>query len=279
MRNGLDRFDGKAWRTFPIKDGSGQTWAAVLADAPDGGLFVNFRHGPLVHVKDDRLDPVLNLPKTSLGLVFPLLLTDRGLLLGGTFGLGRWQDGRYQELTAAHQPWLSELRGITRGANGDIWLLCASGAVRVSAAALDAAFTHPDLAIPHQSFDASDGLPGAERVGGRMDILAGADGRIWLAGAEGIAYLDPRRLRPPPTPPNAFIDDLKAQGVERVRGASVRLPPGASSLEIDYTAPVLSQPERARFRYRLVGFDRGWTEAGSRRQAFYTRLPPGDFRF
>src|SRR6185436_14580906 len=35
----------------------------------------------------------------------------------------------------------------------------------------------------------------------------------------------------------------------------------------------------ARFRYRLDGFDRTWIDAGARRQASYTNLTPGPYRF
>ena len=38
-------------------------------------------------------------------------------------------------------------------------------------------------------------------------------------------------------------------------------------------------PEKVAYRYQLEGFDRGWIEAGSRRAAFYTNLPPGSYRF
>ena len=33
------------------------------------------------------------------------------------------------------------------------------------------------------------------------------------------------------------------------------------------------------YRYRLQGFDHSWIEAGTRRAAFYTNLPPGHYRF
>src|SRR5262249_36553632 len=46
-----------------------------------------------------------------------------------------------------------------------------------------------------------------------------------------------------------------------------------------YTAVSLSAGSKIRFRYRLDGFDAPWTEAGTRRQAFYTNLAPGDYRF
>ena len=47
----------------------------------------------------------------------------------------------------------------------------------------------------------------------------------------------------------------------------------------NYTALSLSIPERVPFRYQLEGVDREWINPGSRRQAFYTRLGPGSYRF
>src|SRR5262249_29876811 len=38
-------------------------------------------------------------------------------------------------------------------------------------------------------------------------------------------------------------------------------------------------PARVRFRYRLEGFDRDWVDAGFRRAAYYTNIPPGPYRF
>jgi nitrate/nitrite-specific signal transduction histidine kinase len=41
----------------------------------------------------------------------------------------------------------------------------------------------------------------------------------------------------------------------------------------------LTSQLKSRFRYRLEGFDASWTDAGSERQAVYTNLPPGRYRF
>jgi signal transduction histidine kinase len=50
-------------------------------------------------------------------------------------------------------------------------------------------------------------------------------------------------------------------------------------VQIDYTTPNFTAPEKARFRYRLRGFDQDWKDAGTRRQAFYTHLPPRQYDF
>ncbi|HXR10039.1 MAG TPA: triple tyrosine motif-containing protein, partial [Candidatus Acidoferrales bacterium] len=56
-------------------------------------------------------------------------------------------------------------------------------------------------------------------------------------------------------------------------------PARVRDLEIDYTALSLVAPEKMKFRYQLEGYDRDWQDAGNRRQAFYTNLPPRNYRF
>ena len=55
--------------------------------------------------------------------------------------------------------------------------------------------------------------------------------------------------------------------------------PGKHRLEFRYTGMSFSSPERVRFRYRLEGLDPDWVEAGARRTAFYSYVPPGQYRF
>jgi DNA-binding NarL/FixJ family response regulator len=60
---------------------------------------------------------------------------------------------------------------------------------------------------------------------------------------------------------------------------TLEFPPDAQNIEINYTAPSLLVPQRVRFRYKLEGFDKEWHDAGTRRQAFYSKLPPGTYTF
>jgi PAS domain S-box-containing protein len=52
-----------------------------------------------------------------------------------------------------------------------------------------------------------------------------------------------------------------------------------ANLEFNYTALSLAIPERVLFRYKLEGVDTDWQSVGTRRQAFYSNLPPGKYRF
>ena len=57
------------------------------------------------------------------------------------------------------------------------------------------------------------------------------------------------------------------------------MPPLTRDIEIDYTALSFVSPQKVRFRYKLEGRDKSWQEPKTRRQAFYSDLPPGNYRF
>jgi hypothetical protein len=59
----------------------------------------------------------------------------------------------------------------------------------------------------------------------------------------------------------------------------LKLPAGAHSFNINYSAASLRQPEGVHFQYRMEGADRDWQDASPRRTAYYTNVPPGAYRF
>jgi signal transduction histidine kinase len=59
----------------------------------------------------------------------------------------------------------------------------------------------------------------------------------------------------------------------------VEVPPGSLNLDFAYTAPSFTAPNRVRFRYQMEPLDQTWQQALGRRNAYYTRIPPGHYRF
>jgi signal transduction histidine kinase len=62
-------------------------------------------------------------------------------------------------------------------------------------------------------------------------------------------------------------------------GSRSRVEAGHVHFEFDYAGLSFTAPQKVRYRYMLEGFDRGWTEAGTRRTAYYTAIPPGQYTF
>jgi signal transduction histidine kinase len=80
-------------------------------------------------------------------------------------------------------------------------------------------------------------------------------------------------------PPPVFVERTVSNDATVSPGALNGLGPGHADAEIHYTAVDLGAAEKTRFKYRLDGYDADWIEAGTRRIAYYTQIPPGHYRF
>ena len=79
-----------------------------------------------------------------------------------------------------------------------------------------------------------------------------------------------------PVPPTVRIDEILANGSSV---SSAEIGPGVQRLEIHYSAASFAEPSRVRFRVRLNRLDPQWLDVGANRQAVYTNLDPGNYRF
>lgn len=226
---------------------------------------------------------LVTIPQRAFGMrrILALSETPTGLFVMGDGQLGRWRGNRVQRLdTNSTYPWLS-MRGMVQTSRGETWMIGSGGILRLSTAALDHAFDHPGAALRYRRFDGNDGLrAGMQHTGYRgPQVAQGGDGRIWFLTASGVARVDPANLRTNRLPPPVTIRSLSAGGQTYVDPVSVTLESGTTGLDIAYTAPSLSVPSRVRFRYRMDGVDQGWVDPGPRREAIYTNLGPGHYRF
>jgi PAS domain S-box-containing protein len=105
------------------------------------------------------------------------------------------------------------------------------------------------------------------------------DGRLWFVTGVSAQVLDPDRLYENALSPPVHIEDVIADRKAYSPQSRLRLPALTRDLEIDYTALSFVVPQKVHFRYKLEGYDRDWQDAGSRRQAFYTNLPPRNYTF
>ena len=168
---------------------------------------------------------------------------------------------------------------ITEDLEGSMWLGISSGVLRLSVSDFERSAREPQSPLRYRLFDASDGIVGVPvRVAfpgaARLD-----DGTLWLTTSRGIAVLSPRDMDNNQSSPVVRIESVHAndRAVSVVPDAS--LLPGTSTLRVVFTAPNLTSPMQERFRYRLVGVDTQWIDAGVRREAFYANLRSGSYRF
>jgi signal transduction histidine kinase len=134
--------------------------------------------------------------------------------------------------------------------------------------------------VSYERFDRLDGLMGTpEQLRPLPTAVEATDGQIWFALTNGVVKIDPKLIRHNTVVPTVLVQSVVAGGRTYTGIQPLSLPVGVTNLQFNYTATSLAIPERVVFRYMLDGFDNRWMEAAQRRQAFYTNLPPGSYRF
>nr|WP_315382691.1 two-component regulator propeller domain-containing protein [uncultured Sphingomonas sp.] len=252
--------------TQMLRDDAGRIWIAE-------GHRIELIEGPRRRAFSARKD-------LALGTVVVIAVRGNHVYAGGDFGLARFDGRRFVTLRSEVHPFLSRTAGIVETRTGDLWLNTAGGVVQIARAALEDAFAHPARPLKARVFDRDDGMPGvAQQDSWSQTAIEATDGRLWFLTRVGVAWIDPKQLFFNRLPPTVIIKSLTSGGRSYAGEASIGLPKGTSNLQIAYTATSLSVPSRVQFRYQLEGIDDGWVDAGTRREAFYTGLTPGSYRF
>ncbi|HTW68079.1 MAG TPA: two-component regulator propeller domain-containing protein [Bryobacteraceae bacterium] len=229
------------------------------------------------HGKSTQFTPRDGIPS---GPIFTIYEDRLGAIwVGGDGGLSKFENGRFCALNLANRFPAQSFVGMVEDGQGNFWLATDIGVLRISMLELDRAMADAAYRASYETYDVLDGLPGKPRNNFPMPVAARTlNGRIWFAATNGIAFVDPARIPKNRLAPRVSIDSVKLDGktVEPVVGMA--FPHTMQELEISYTAPSLSVPERLRFRYRL---DAGaeWYEADNRREAYFNHLKPGRYRF
>jgi ligand-binding sensor domain-containing protein/signal transduction histidine kinase len=239
------------------------TERGVYQDLPGGFREITFNGSAIQPVNTFYRDPD--------GLLW-MGLNGGGLRLmdGSTISGFLTRDGLYD----------GEIYGIVRDDQDRLWMACSRGVFSVSRSELRkfAAGTIKKLnSAPYSPMDAQRVIEGQSGVAPGLSRTH--DGRLWFSTIRGLLMLDPNHWQRETTAPLVVIENPIVNGRSEQSDQIGQMPPGQKNIEFNYTGLAYYLPPRLRFRYKLEGYDRDWIDAGNRREAFYTNLPPGNFRF
>jgi len=287
---GLARLAPDDLRIFTTEDGlSANAIRALASDAEgtvyaataNGGLNVVTTNGITVHRK--RPD---GLPSDHLT---SLCLDREGVLWIGTAGSGlvRFKEGSWTTCTERDGLANNRIGYLLEDDTGHLWMGSSRGLMRVAIRDLNEFATGTRTFVPCHRYGQDDGLPASECTSGSQPAACQTrEGMLYFPTIRGVAAVHPHRIPSNPHPPPVAIEsvwiDQREQQTNLLHAPwpeQVTLVPGNQVLEVAYTSLNLAAPQRARFRFRLEGFDTGWIEAGTDRVARYPRLPPGDYTF
>lgn len=255
------------------------TCTAIAEDA-QGRYWFGYASGEVRQLQGERVRTFAAGEGVQVGRINTIHAGAGALLVAGELGIAQWQGARFATLPPSRAPGLRGITGIAESEDGELWLNGAVGVTRIGRRQLDAALGAAAATLQPAYYGAADGLPGLAVQASRSGTAArDGDGLVWLATSQGLAWIDTRRLWRNPWPPQVFVRALFGNERPMPLDAPPLLPKGTTRVQIAYTATSLTSPERMRFRFRLDGVDDTWREAGARREAFYTNLRPGQYRF
>lgn len=274
-----------------------------LAQSRDGSLWVGTDGGGLFRVAGGecrRLDLRQGLVSDSIRA---LHLDSREVLWIGTAGggLGRYAEGRIRAITTREGLADDSISQVLEDDLGRLWLGSSRGIMCVAQHELDDLSAGRIKSVYPLVIGRTEGLPSEECTGGFQPAgLRTKHGWLWFPTLKGIAVTDPRQHTEDPARPTVVLEEVWVDGTPvaaaKVASLARALPPGGEpanegtddllelgpgrrQIEFHFTGLSFSAPERVRFRYRLEGLDPNWVEAGTRRSAPYSYLPPGEYRF
>jgi signal transduction histidine kinase/ligand-binding sensor domain-containing protein len=257
------------------RDARGDLWVATLAGLSrlQGGAITNFT--------------IAN--GLSSNVVTALLAEADGALLIGTedrgwdawdgrsFSAARREDADGDAGSGANQ---TPVHAILDDGRGHLWFATRDGIARCDAIQSSAA-----ECAHWTEFGAADGLRSREMASNsHPSAWRSHDGLLWFTTPKGLVEVDPAHFAINPLPPPValerfVVDDQDHPLALRAADSRLRVEAGHVHFEFDYAGLSFIAPQKVRYRYMLEGFDRNWTDAGARRAAYYTNIPPGRYTF
>jgi signal transduction histidine kinase/ligand-binding sensor domain-containing protein len=197
-------------------------------------------------------------------------------------GVSRIQDGRVTSITQENAPLKDLVPVLVEDLAGYIWVGVHSGAaiIRFHPSEIDKVAANPSYQVEYSLYDETDGMQlGSQTWQAGVGGVRGGDGRLWVATGLGLTIIDPNSLPPSRRPPPPQIEGVVADGRRMSPARSLSLPARTATVRIEYGTVSLSSSSKLRFRYMLEGMDDEWVYAGNVREATYTNVPAGDYRF
>jgi signal transduction histidine kinase len=272
----VSRFKDGRFTTFTTADGLASNTVVSIVDAADGTMWFATPTGAssLSNGAWRRYSTVDGLPSNDV--VSLLEDSDHNVWLGTALGLAVVRGSSVHAGLRLPASLRGPILGLAEDTAHWLWVSTADHVLHVDRGRLlDGTLADADVA----EFGAADGLRGVEGVKRDRSLTMDARGPVWVSTSGGLAMADPTRVARWTAPALVTVEDVSVDGRSVGAADGVVIQPRRQRITFEFAGLSLSVPERVRYRYRLDGFDDDWSGPGSTRQAAYTNLGHGPYRF
>ena len=283
-RHGLAQINGSQASTYTQADGLASDFVGALTQGLDGSLWIGTLHG-LSHFVHGKFFNYTKSDGLSSDVITALMLDSQHHLWIGTNG-----EGLNVLPTDDPQPRVHSfpanlglpdvIDGILEDQSGALWISSNTGIFRVRVADLMDVAAGKSHSLPITSYGTADGMKIRECSGiGHPSSWKAKDGTLWFSTLKGVAWIDPAKLQRNMVAPLVAMEQVSVDEKNLPLNGTVKIGPGHSRFAFHYAGLSYVAPQKVHYKYRLSGFDRQWIDAGTRRVAYYTNIPPGTYRF
>jgi signal transduction histidine kinase/ligand-binding sensor domain-containing protein len=276
LSGGASRFKDGRFSTYTTASGLASNTVSAIQETRDGTIWFATSNGLSSHSNGQwrTYAAADGLPSENVNC---LLEDSSGMLwIGTSGGLASLSSGRVQ-VPRNLPEWLrGQIFGIAEDKNGWFWIATSNHVLRAQRDKL-AAGTLGTTEV--REYGPADGLRSTEGVKRNRSVVSDPLGRIWFSLSRGLSVVGPSHLEDHSAPAIAHVEVISADGSPLNTGGLVHVPGSRKRITFAYTGLSLAVPERVRFSYFLEGFDRAWSEPVANREAVYTNLGAGPYRF
>jgi ligand-binding sensor domain-containing protein/signal transduction histidine kinase len=276
LSGGVSKFKDGRFTTYTTANGLASNTVSSILETRNGTMWFATANGlsSVSHGQWRTYATQDGLPSPVVNCLFE---DSSGTLWSGTSGgLAFFDSDNFQFPRESPQVLREQIFGITEDKNGWLWVATSNHVLRVSRDKL----VHGNIqeADVHE-YGPTDGLPSTEGINRSRSVITDHEGKIWISLNRGLSVVDPSQLIESSAPAIAHIEKVFTDGVPIKSTGLIRLGASHKRITFAYTALSLAVPERIRFRYLVDGFDKTWSEPVAAREAVYTNLSPGSYRF
>ena len=276
LNGGVSKFKDGRFTTYTTTDGLASNTVSSILETRDGAMWFATPSGlsSFSNGQWRTYTTVEGLPSPEVNCLFE---DSSGTLWSGTSaGLAFFASNRFQVPHEAPEVLREQIVGMAEDKSGRFWIATSDHVLRVPRDKLRRGLVQGGDV---REYGQADGLESTGGVKRNRSVVSDSAGRIWFSLRSGLSVVNPSQITDYSPPALPHIEAITADNNTANLAASVRIPPSPRRIAFEYTGLSLAVPGRIQFRYFLEGFDSSWSQPVAAREAVYTNLGPGSYRF
>jgi len=276
LNGGVSKFKDGRFTTYKKTNGLASDTVSSILETRDGAIWFATPGGLSAFANGQwrTYTTVEGLPSPEVNCLFE---DSSGTLWSGTSaGLAFFASNRFQVPHESPDVLREQIFGMAEDKSGRFWIATSDHILRVPR---DKVLSGVVKAVDVREYDQADGLESTKGVERSQSVVSDSAGRIWFSLRNGLSVVNPSQITDYSLPALPHIEAITADNNTANLAASARIPPSPRRITFEYTGLSLAVPGRIQFRYFLEGFDSSWSQPVAAREAVYTNLGPGSYRF